>query len=185
MDVRPHVEEAELNCKRESYFNKVKKAVAEDRRGEVVFCVIRPNGRIVTVTCSEYPAGIFRIPTGGIGYEEDILQAVFRETKEELGVSTEVLKLCGAIKIRFRYKTEEVMFYSYVFILKETGGNLLADASDDEVSEVREVDCAGLKEIVKSLEDIEESWNDWGRFRAVTTGAVLRFLLESPELLIG
>ena len=110
-----------------SYFNRIKNMVQWDRRGEVVFCVVRPNGRIIATTCSDYPDGIYRIPTGGIGHNEDIIEAVFREAKEELGLVVRIRDFAGVIRIRFEHADEFVMFYSYIFILDETGGILLKD----------------------------------------------------------
>lgn len=158
------------------YFNRIKSAVQRDRRGEVVFCVVRPTGKVITVTCAEYPENIYRIPTGGIGHEENILEAVFREVREELGLEVEIRAFTGVIRIRFEYEEEHVMFYSYVFILDEVRGRLLEDASDDEVSEIREVDKDGLAQIAQSLYDLKGKWQDWGKFRYVTTNAALQWL---------
>ena len=159
-----------------SYFNRLKSVVQRDRRGEVVFCVIRPNGRIITITCSDYPENIYRIPTGGIGHDEDILEAVYREVKEELGLEVKIRSFGGVIRIRFEHGNDQVMFYSYIFILDEVGGRLLEDASDDEISEIREVDMNGLAKIVRSLEGIKGKWQDWGQFRSITSNAVLQHL---------
>lgn len=159
-----------------SFFNKTKASVKRDRRGEVVFCVLRPNGKIITITCSEYPRGIFRIPTGGIGHNENIINAVYREVREELGLEVEIRHFAGVLRIRFEHGNDSVMFYSYIFILDEIGGRLLLDASDDEISEVREVDLDGLEEIVRTLDNIEGKWNDWGKFRYATSNAVLKYL---------
>jgi 8-oxo-dGTP diphosphatase len=161
-----------------SYFNRIKSVVHKDRRGEVVFCVVRPNGKIIVITCKEYPRNIFRIPTGGIGHNEDIVDAIYREVKEELGLDVEISAFAGVIRIRFEYKNETIMFYSYVFILNEIGGELLKDASDDEISEVMEVDLDGLELIVQSLGKVKGKWEDWARFRRVTTGAVLNYLKD-------
>ena len=159
-----------------SYFNRLKSVVQRDRRGEVAFCVIRPNGRIVAITCNEYPKGIYRIPTGGIGHDEDIIAAVFREVKEERGLELKIRAFGGVVRIRFEHKCDHVMFYSYIFILDETGGRLLEDASDDEIGGVREVDLRGLAEIVAGLDAIKGKWHDWGQFRYVTSKAVHHFL---------
>lgn len=158
------------------YFNRIRKRVKKDRRGEVVFCVIRPDGRIIVTACSDYPEGIYRIPTGGIGHNEDIVEAVFREVKEELGLEVKIRSFGGVIRICFKYGSEQIMFYSYIFILDETGGRLLEDASDDEISEAREVDLEELAGIVGSLKNIEGKWRDWGQFRYVTSNAVLQYL---------
>jgi len=159
-----------------SYYNRLKGAVQRDRRGEVVFCVIRPGGRIITVTCSEYPENVYRIPTGGIGHREDILEAIFREVKEELGLEVSIRSFAGVVRICFEHEDDSVMFNSYIFILDETGGSLLEDASDDEISDVREVGLEELEQITKDLGCLNGKWQDWGRFRQVTTGAVLNFL---------
>lgn len=175
---KPSIQEVTIKYANSSFFNKMKNSIRRDRRGEVVFCVIRPNGSIVTVTCSEYPKGIFRIPTGGIGYGEDIVEAVFRETREELGVDTEIVNFAGVLKIRFEHQDEYEMFFSYLFILRETGGHLLEDASDDEVSEIREVNINGLEKVAGELGNIIGKWHDWGKFRYCTTRAILEFLKE-------
>lgn len=173
---RPLIEEVTIIYSNSSFFNKVKDSVENDRRGEVVFCVIRPDGRIITITCDEYPEGIYRIPTGGISYGEDIIEAVFREVKEELGLNVVIDRFVGVLKIKFEFKDDSVMFYSYIFILRETGGRLLLDAIDDEISEVREVDIEGLETMVDSLYNIPGKWNDWGKFRYQTSKAVLEYL---------
>jgi len=175
----PVVREVTIEYSNDNYFRKIVDAVNSDRRGEVVFCVIRSNGKIITITCEEYPRGIFRIPTGGIGHKEDIIEAVHRETKEELGIGAEIIRFGGVVKIKFKHMADSVMFYSYIFLLRETGGRLLLDASDDEVSEVREVDLEELETVVEKLKNIPGEWNDWGRFRYITSAAVVDLLKKS------
>jgi 8-oxo-dGTP diphosphatase len=171
-----NIEDVTIRFTKRSYFNKLKSSIQRDRRGEVVFCVIRPNGRIIAITCDEYPEGTYRIPTGGIGHNEDVTSAVFREVKEELGLAAKVRHFAGVVRIRFEHADDSEMFYSYIFILDETGGRLLEDASDDEISEVREVSLEELRQIADSLGRIPGRWNDWGRFRYVTTYAAFKFL---------
>lgn len=159
-----------------SYFNRLKSVIHRDRRGEVVFCVIRPNGRIIATTCTEYPEDIYRIPTGGIGHGEDIIEAVYREVKEELGLEVKIRSFGGVVRICFEHEDDQVMFYSYIFILDELGGRLLEDASDDEVSEIKELDMEGLSRMVDSLKSIKGKWQDWGRFRYITSNVVQEHL---------
>ncbi len=158
------------------YFNRVKSVVQRDRRGEVVFCVMRPNGKAIVITCNDYPKGIYRIPTGGIGHSENIIDALFREVKEELGVEVKIRLFGGVVRMRFEHGNESVMFYSYLFLLDEIGGHLLEDASDDEISEVKETDVEGLEAIVEDLKNIRGKWHDWGIFRYVSTKAILDLL---------
>ena len=72
-------------------------------------------------------------------------------------------------------------FFHTFFILREKSGHLLEDASDDEVSEVKEIGLDELERIVDELDTIQGKWRDWGKFRYVTSGAVLKFL-RSGEL---
>lgn len=176
LNMKASIEDTVIRYANSSFFNKTKASVQRDRRGEVVFCVLRPGGKIITITCSEYPKGIFRIPTGGIGHNENIISAVYREVREELGLEVEIRHFAGVLRIRFEHGNDSVMFYSYIFILDETGGRLLLDASDDEIDEIREVDLDGLEEIVGALDKIEGKWSDWGRFRYATSNAVLKYL---------
>lgn len=175
--IEKQIEDITIKYMNSSYFNKVKASVQRDRRGEVVFCVARPNGRIIVITCDEYPKGMFRIPTGGIGHDEDIINAVYREVKEELGLDVEIRRFGGVLKIRFEHEDDHVMFYSYLFILDEKGGRLLLDASDDEISEVREVEIDELEGVADQLKNIKGKWSDWGKFRHVTTHAIYSLLI--------
>lgn len=175
LGIKAAIQEVTINYESGSFFGKMKRSIENDRRGEVVFCVVRPNGKIITITCSEYPDGIFRIPTGGIGHNEDIIDAVYREVKEELGLDVEITDFPGVLKIRFQHGDNYVMFYSYLFILKEKSGRILKDASDNEVSEIMEVDIQGLEKVAQKLEDIPGKWHDWGKFRYETTNAILRY----------
>jgi 8-oxo-dGTP diphosphatase len=159
-----------------SYFNRVKSVVQRDRRGEVVFCVLRPNGKAIAVTCADYPKGIYRIPTGGIGHNEEVIDALYREVEEELGLEVRIRQFGGVVRIRFEYGSESVMFYSYLFLLDEIGGHLLDDAIDDEISEIKEADAEELESIVTDLKNIRGKWHDWGVFRYTSTKAILDLL---------
>ena len=159
------------------FWRRARELVRRDRFGEVVFAVERPNGRIVTVTSREYPEGIYRVPTGGISYGEDILSAVHREVHEELGLAVSVERFLGVLGFRIRHGTESFPFYSFLFHLRETGGRLLEDATDDEVSGVLEADADMLADLGARLLAIRADWRDWGRFRHETTGVFARHLL--------
>jgi 8-oxo-dGTP diphosphatase len=170
------IKEVELECSHRSFFDKMKKSVEKDRRGEIVFCVVRPDGEIITITCEEYPEGVFRIPTGGINYGENITEGVHREVMEELGLVSEISNFAGALKIKIMFNDEYVFFYSYIFIMLEVSGNLLIDATDKEVSEVKTVRLSELKHVADKLLNIGGVWHDWGQFRYITTRAVYDFL---------
>ncbi|HEY9059947.1 MAG TPA: NUDIX hydrolase [Pseudobacteroides sp.] len=178
-NTKAKLEDIEIKCSKIEYVIKNRNLINEDRRGEVVFCVKRPNGRYILITCEEYPKGIFRVPTGGINYNEDIVEAVLRETKEELGLDVEIVDFIGVLRLKFLYGETYTMFYSYVFLLNETGGRLLEDATDKEVSHVLEAQLGDFEKVLDALLKIDERWVDWGRFRYETTNAVYKYLQKS------
>jgi 8-oxo-dGTP pyrophosphatase MutT (NUDIX family) len=175
-------EDIEIKCSKIEYVIKIRNLINEDRRGEVVFCVKRPNGKYILITCEEYPKGIFRVPTGGINYNEDIIEAILRETKEELGIEVKIADFIGVLKIKFFYGKTYSIFYSYIFLLDEIGGRLLEDATDEEISQVMEVDLDGFVKVLDELINIDQNWVDWGKFRYETTNAVYRYLKEQSRI---
>lgn len=158
----------------EKYFYDFKKTLEVDRRGEVGFLLIRKNGKFVVIRSKKYPKGAFRIPTGGIDFEERAIDALYREVREELGIKFEIDNFKGIIEYNFYYKEEIIKFYSYLFVIKEVSGNLISDATEDEISEYKEVDCEELKELLHIFLKIEGGWRDWARFRA----ELIKFYLD-------
>jgi hypothetical protein len=71
------------------YFDKWKSILvdAHNRRGEVVLIVQKPDDRILLHTKPFYPAGVFRLPTGGLKPEESINDGLVRELYEETGLA--------------------------------------------------------------------------------------------------
>ncbi len=157
----------------EKFFNEMKENIKKDRRGEVAFAVERPNGKVVVVRTSFYPENIFRLPTGGINYGEDIIEALYREVKEELGLEINIHKFLGVIKYTLKNNEDHIRFYSYVFWVKEKGGNILEDALEDEVSKYMEVNNEELQRVVDTLKNFNGQWKDWCMFRAITTEHIL------------
>jgi len=163
------IKKVTLEIENERYFNYFKRSVKSDRRGEVVFCVIK-NKKIITIKSEEYPKGVFRIPTGGINYNEDIIKALFREVKEELGIDVKITYFPGVIKWDICYKQQQVKFYSYLFILEYVKGNLLIDALENEVSEIKLCTIKELNYVSHHLLTLSTFfWSDWGKFRYETT----------------
>ncbi|MDD5602690.1 MAG: NUDIX domain-containing protein [Eubacteriales bacterium] len=167
-----------LSLETHDFYNKMKKGYDNGRTGEVVFAVIRPNGKIIAVTCDGYPEGVYRIPSGGTGKGEDPVSAVQREVKEELGLEIAAPELIEVLNIRFVCGRENFNFTSHIFIAAETGGRLMSDATDNEIGGVRELDAGNIaefQEMVGKLGSVQGRWNDWGRFRQLSSGAVLRY----------
>ena len=67
------------------------------RRSEVAMAIRRPSGGILLQTKAFYPAGTFRLPTGGIKEGEDVEHALLREVHEESNLDVEIERLVAVI----------------------------------------------------------------------------------------
>jgi len=170
------IHEASLNFISRKFFTEFKHRTNVERRAEVAFAVERKSGKIIVIRTEFYPRDIYRIPTGGINFGEDILSALDREIAEELGVKTEIKRFLGAVKYNITYKNERLNFYSFVFWLKELSGNILKDAIENEIFEFIEVDHDELLKICDNLKNNTSSWKDWCSFRLQTTQFILEYL---------
>jgi 8-oxo-dGTP pyrophosphatase MutT (NUDIX family) len=148
--------------------------VRRNRAAEVVFLIRRPNGRYLVQTKSVYPAGVYRLMSGGIKRKEDLLAALLREIHEETGLTVRVERFLGILGYHFEYGELSQPFISYLFVVAEEGGTLGAQDTDEDISGYREVTVAELGALAEQLEGLAPDWVDWGRFRA----AAHRFALE-------
>ena len=162
--------------KNESFFNSFQYNICQDRRGEVVFFLQRGNGKFVLIRSKNYSKGLYRAPTGGVGFSEKVIDALSREVKEELGVDYEICAFLGVMRQHISFKNQKLVFNSYVFHLREISGNLIADATSDEVEEYIEADKNTILEIVNNLKNSKGSMRDWASFRSHTTGFILDFI---------
>ena len=161
-----------------SMFDHLGKArINKGRASEVVMVIPRPGGRILVNTKRFYPAGVFRLLTGGIKLGEDPEKAFLREVKEETGLSAEVDRYLGRIDYDFIYGDERQNFASHVFLAKPTTGEFKPEDDKEEITEFRGVTLMELEEIackLESLGEIAPEWASWGKFRAIAH----RFVLE-------
>src|SRR5436190_23292002 len=70
----------------------------DDRIGEVGMIVRRTNGKLLTAIKTFYPAGAFRLLTGGVGHGEPIATALLREVDEETGLDVIVRRFLAVIE---------------------------------------------------------------------------------------
>lgn len=155
-----------------------------DRVGEVCMVIRRPNGKLLLSIKTIYPRGAHRLPTGGIGVGEPILAALLRETHEETALRVTVRRFLALITYRVAGEKAAV-FYTFAFLLDETGGTLGVLDEKEQIEEYIEVAPAELSRVAERLASLPEtgrgavgSWRDWGRFRAVVHRAVHEALTE-------
>ncbi len=150
--------------------------VCDDRRGEVALFILRPSGTVILHTKEFYPEGIYRIPTGGIEWGEDVVTAVHREAREETGLTVAIERCLGVLEYEFRYRGETLPFVSYVFLLRENGGQLCPQDEGERITSLREVPLTELEAVAQNLRAIEADWRDWGHYRAIAHSFVAKVL---------
>jgi ADP-ribose pyrophosphatase YjhB (NUDIX family) len=157
-------------------FDPLNSGLSSGRTREVAFAVLRPNGRVLLQTKSIYPEGTFRIPTGGVEEDEDIEEALKREVREEMGLDVEIRRFFALIE----YSAPELTkaFTTYAFLLRETGGTLLASEPHEKISGWREVVPSDLVEIARQLEGMDGGWRAWGLFRAPVHRVLAELLMK-------
>jgi len=155
-----------------------------DRYGEVCMVVRRPDGRLLTMVKTFYPLNAYRLLTGGINFGERVYDALLRETHEETGLEVKISRFLAAIAYDLNHEHETPVFYSFAFLLDETGGTLGVIDEDERVEAFREVAVEDLPMLAERLRHIQHqpsrqiggNWHDWGNFRAVVHEAVYEAL---------
>lgn len=142
------------------------------RKGEVAMAIRRPDGTVLLQTKEFYPAGTFRLPTGGIKDGEDVEHALLREVYEESNLSVEIERLVAAIDY-LAPDDGRVTFRTYLFLLREVGGELQVNDPKERISGWDQRDIAGLRRATEELRAIDEGWQRWGHFRALAIEILL------------
>lgn len=156
-------------------FEDWRRELVEKRRGEVVFVVKGPVGLILH-TKDFYPPGTYRLPSGGMRWEESVLSALHREAQEEMGLEVEVERFLGLLVYEFRCQDEMMPFVSYVFLVSEAGGELAPQDKEERILSFCQVPVAKLSAVADSLRAMEEDWRDWGEFRAIAHDFVVEMM---------
>src|SRR5258708_126611 len=153
---------------------------ATDRYGEVCMVVRRPNGCLLTMVKTFYPKGAFRLMTGGINFGENILDALLRETYEETSLTVNISRFLTAITYTVAGTNNPPVFYTFAFLLDETGGTLGVIDEKERVEAFREIAPEELPKLADYLAQVQDeandeirgNWHDWRVFRAVIHHAV-------------
>ncbi|MEA3336127.1 MAG: NUDIX hydrolase [Chloroflexota bacterium] len=145
-----------------------------DRRGEVVFALERPDGRVLLHRKAHYRNGVFRLLSGGVGLQEPVLDALTREVGEETGLQVQIQSFLAVLSYRLAFEEIVVPFVSYLFHLKEVGGFPRLD--QDEVEQVIAVWPQELPAVAVRLRDIPGERSYWGRWRAIAHDVVAEAL---------
>ena len=167
---KAEIKKCRLEFDNKRFFESFRETIINNRRGEVGFLLKRKNGKYVLARSKKYPAEVLRIPTGGIEFNESAEEALYRELREELGVSFDIYAFLGIIEYEIHYSDEIIKFYSYLFEINEKDGEILKDATQNEISFIKEFSADELQAAEKMLKENKGSWKDWCLFRAQLLG---------------
>ena len=135
-------------------------------RGEVVLVVEYPNG-VVLHTKDFYPPGIYRLPSGGVKWDESVLHALHREAHEEMGLQIKIKRCLGILEYEFCCGETKLPFVSYVFLVEGDKEELAAQDHEEHITSFRRVPARELATVADSLRRLEGKWKDWGQFRSL------------------
>ena len=140
---------------------------AKPRRGEVVMVVPDQQGAIWLHTKEFYPAGVYRLMTGGLDAGEPPAEALQREVEEETGFKVTVDRCLAVITYELITPNLTIPFVSYLFFT--TPGNGLPWPTDpnEAISDFRKVRPDELGKVAQHLQSLRGEYKDWGVFRAV------------------
>lgn len=146
-----------------------------DRRAEVVFAIQDGGSGIWVHAKPHYPAHIFRLPSGGVHWDEGIEAALMREIAEETGLTVYIERFLGLVEYHFFRGESTVHFASYVFHLISAGGKPVIQESE-QISEFRTVLPQQLGQIANNLRSLGGNRRGWGEWRALAHDLVYEIL---------
>ncbi len=150
-----------------SYFDELCKGPAKGRRAEVVLVACHSDGTVWLHTKPFYPAGIYRLPTGGVHLVESAWQAAQRELKEELGFEGEPAECLGLLRYELFRRGRSLHFSSFVFRFDTGTAEPHAQDAGERIAGFQRVPPAELIRVAQELMSLRGQWQDWGHFRAI------------------
>lgn len=150
-----------------------------DTRSGVVMVLPRPGNRVLVLTKSFYPAGIYNLPTGGINPGETPEQAFAREVIEETGLRSSFRSVIGRLDQHCTFGSERLDFTHYVVLGTQTSAPPRATANDESISAYLDASASELREFADRMRELTGTWRGFGRFRAPALDFVADWLLWS------
>lgn len=153
---------------------------ANGRRAEICYVMHRgdPAAGVLLHIKTFYPAGAYRLPTGGIHTGEAVLATLAREITEETGLSVgagptlvNVERFLGVLAYELAHETLGVVpFATYHFLVRMPEDATLAPQDPEEsIGGWQWRPACELPAVADFLAGVyrqDVAWGDWGRFRA-------------------
>jgi ADP-ribose pyrophosphatase YjhB (NUDIX family) len=93
-----------------------------------------------------------------------------------MGLEIEVERFLGFLEYEFHCQEETMLFVSYVFLVRDDGGELTPQDEGERILSFRQVPVAELAAVADNLRALEEDWRDWGEFRAIAHDFVVEIM---------
>jgi ADP-ribose pyrophosphatase YjhB (NUDIX family) len=149
-----------------------------DRRAEVVFAIEDDTGQVWVHTKSHYPEHIFRLPTGGVHWDELVVEGLLREVKEETGLAVEIERFLGIIEYQFYHGDWVAPFASYIFHLRSHYVTCPSIGDGEPISEFRAVSPLQMRQLALNLRNLAGGRRAWGEWRALAHDLVYDTMLS-------
>lgn len=148
-----------------------------ERRAEVVFAIQNPNDSLWVHTKSHYPSHLYRLPTGGINWDEGVECALLREVSEETSLEVGIQRFLGVIEYFFHFEGRTAHFASYVFHLISNGDDPFPTDPNEKIS-FQPILPNQLLHISADLRNILGDRRRWGMWRALSHDLVYESLIQ-------
>lgn len=165
------------------FFNRLKSARGDkDTRSEVIMILPRPGSRVLTLTKSFYPQGIYNLPSGGIHPGESPEQAFLREVAEETALHVALESQIGRIEHHSVFEDQGLDFTSHVMLGSESSEKPHPSDDDECISGYMDAGVQDLRLFAEQMRSLTGKWLGFGRFRATALDFLADYLVNSPAL---
>lgn len=148
-----------------------------DRRAEVVFAIQDPVEGIWVHAKPHYPDRIFRLPSGGVHWDEPVEQALLREVAEETGLQVTVERFLALVEYEFHRGDSTVSFASYIFYLRSAGGTPIFQ-DGEPISAFYGVPRWKLALLADAMRALNGDRRGWGQWRSLAHDVVYEYLSD-------
>lgn len=162
------------------------------RRAEICYVMHRgdPAAGVLLHIKTFYPAGAYRLPTGGIQVGERVLHALAREVWEETGLQlgpepgqVQLNRLLGILAYDLLHRQlGPVEFATYFFLVQmPPTAELHPQDADEHIGGwdwCRPSDLGHIADVLDSVYLRSLTWADWGHFRAAGHRFVAELLTD-------
>ncbi|MBV7335400.1 NUDIX hydrolase [Chloroflexi bacterium TSY] len=154
--------------------------IDSDRRAEVIFAIQGPGEQLWLHTKHSYPRPMFRLPSGGIDWDETVVDALFREIEEETRLPVIIQRFVALVTYRFHRHAAishrpTTQFASYLFWLQNINGSP-KPGDNEEVADFKPILPSQLPEVVSDLRNIWGDRRSWGQWRALAHDVLFDYM---------